>query len=188
MRIKRHLLPLLPLFAYAFLIFSSYIDTEQLMGTRDAYLSFAILQLLTFVLPSIFFCKAKGENYIFRLKLRLFGLEKAVFLIFSAAFLIAKISAWAIGSFKVSQRLCAEAKISPFLTTTAPIGTSPIIAPFLACFSLTSHRTEENNTNNNRTHHNNTHIPNAHHFPDICDLVLMVLMVCRLRQLFAFSS
>lgn len=93
MRIKRHLLPLLPLFSFAFLIFSSYVDTERLTGTRDAYLSFAILQLLTFVLPTIFFCKAKGENYIFRLKLRLFGLEKAVFLIFSVLAMVCAVTA-----------------------------------------------------------------------------------------------
>ena len=93
MRIKRHLLPLLPLFSFAFLIFSSYVETERLTGTRDAYLSFAILQLLTFVLPTIFFCKAKGENYIFRLKLRLFGLEKAVFLIFSVLAMVCAVTA-----------------------------------------------------------------------------------------------
>lgn len=93
MRLKQHLRPLLPLFSYAFLVFSAYIDTTRLTGSRDAYLSFVILQLLTFVLPTIFFCKAKGENYIFRLKLRFFGLEKAVFLLFSVMVMICAVTA-----------------------------------------------------------------------------------------------
>ncbi len=85
---KRHLVPLLPLFSVLFLILSAYIDSARLSETRDAYLSFVILQFLTFILPAVFFCKAKGEDYIFKLKLRLMGLEKTVFLIFSVLVMI----------------------------------------------------------------------------------------------------
>lgn len=88
-----HLTPLLPLFTYAFLIFSDYIGAMQLTDSRDTYLTFVILQLLAFVLPTIFFCKARGENYIFRLKLRLFGLEKGVFLIFAVLVMITAVTA-----------------------------------------------------------------------------------------------
>lgn len=87
-RKMRLLIPLLPFCSLLFLQLSAYIETSRLAETRETYLSFVILQLLTFVLPSIFFCKAKGENYIFRLKLRVFGLEKAVFLLFSVLVMI----------------------------------------------------------------------------------------------------
>ena len=93
MRIKYYLLPALPLFTFAFLVFSSYIDTQRLTGSRDAYLSFAMLQLLAFILPAIFYCKAKGDQYVFELKLRVFGLEKAVFLIFSVMVMICLVTA-----------------------------------------------------------------------------------------------
>ncbi|MBP3918611.1 MAG: CPBP family intramembrane metalloprotease [Clostridia bacterium] len=90
---SRHLIPLLPMFSFLFLILSDYIDTLRPTNSRDAYLSFVILQLLAFVLPAIFFCKAKGENYIFRLKFRLFGLEKAVFLIFAVLVMVTSVTA-----------------------------------------------------------------------------------------------
>ncbi len=89
----RHLIPLLPLFTFLFLIFSDYAPSMQLTDTRDAYLTFVIIQLLAFVLPTIFFCKAKGENYIFRLKVRLFGLEKGVFLVFAVLVMITSVTA-----------------------------------------------------------------------------------------------
>ena len=93
MRIKYYLLPALPLFTFVFLVFSSYSDTQRLTGSRDAYLSFAMLQLLAFILPAIFYCKAKGDQYVFELKLRVFGLEKAVFLIFSVMVMICLVTA-----------------------------------------------------------------------------------------------
>ncbi len=89
----RHLIPLLPLFSLLFLILSDHAPSMQLNDSRDSYLTFVILQLLAFVLPTIFFCKAKGENYIFRLKLRLFGLEKGVFLIFAILVMITAVTA-----------------------------------------------------------------------------------------------
>ncbi len=89
----RHLIPLLPLFSFFFLIVSDYAPSMQLTDSRDSYLTFVILQLLSFVLPTIFFCKAKGEDYIFRLKLRLFGLEKGVFLIFAVLVMITSVTA-----------------------------------------------------------------------------------------------
>src|SRR5659263_393037 len=45
----------------------------------------------------------------------------------------ARISAWAVGSFAVTERLCALARIFPSgETTTAPTGISPAAAPFSA--------------------------------------------------------
>ncbi len=89
----RHFIPLLPLFAFSFLLLSDHIESMQLSDTRDAYLTFVIIQLLAFILPTIFFCKAKGENYIFKLKLRLFGLEKGVFLVFAVFVMITGVTA-----------------------------------------------------------------------------------------------
>ena len=88
-----HAVPLLPLFSILFLVLSTYIDTGRLSDGRNAYLSFVILQLLTFVLPLVFFCKAREENYIFHMKLRPFGLEKTVFLVFSVFVMITAMTA-----------------------------------------------------------------------------------------------
>lgn len=88
-----HVVPLLPFFSILFLVLSTYIDTGRLSDGRNAYLSFVILQLLTFVLPLVFFCKAREENYIFHMKLRPFGLEKTVFLIFSVFVMITAMTA-----------------------------------------------------------------------------------------------
>lgn len=98
MQTKRALLtPLLPLFAFLALTASEYIGTERLMGTRSAYLSFIIIQILCILLPTLFFCKAKGDDYVFSLRLRVFGLEKAVFLIFSVFVMIFAMTAVEIG-------------------------------------------------------------------------------------------
>ncbi|MBQ3065691.1 MAG: CPBP family intramembrane metalloprotease [Clostridia bacterium] len=123
---SRFLIPLLPLFSIAFLVVSGYIDTERLMGTRDAYLSFVILQLLGFVLPTVFFCKARGENYIFRMKLRLFGLEKTVFLIFSVLVMICAMMAMELflRNFGISDGLYAHSVFRIYGRTLPELGSN----------------------------------------------------------------
>ena len=53
---------------------------------------------------------------------------------FLDAFLIARISAWAVASFADSTILCALAIIFPSRTIKEPTGTSPLIKDFFACF------------------------------------------------------
>lgn len=120
----RHLLPLLPLFSYACLIFSDYIETTRLSGSRDAYLSFVILQLLVFVLPTIFFCKARGKYDLYHLKIRLFGLEKAVFLIFSVFVMISAVTAVELlmRNFGISDGLYAHSEYTIYSRTLPQLG------------------------------------------------------------------
>ncbi|MBQ1280696.1 MAG: CPBP family intramembrane metalloprotease [Oscillospiraceae bacterium] len=146
MRIKQHLVPLLPLFAFAFLVFSAHIDTERLTGTRDAYLSFAILQLLAFVLPAIFYCKAKGVNDIFRLKMRLFGLEKAVFLLFSVMVMICAVTAveLLLRNFGISDGLYAHSVYTIYGRTLPELGGNVYDTMYtLIVFALLPALTEE---------------------------------------------
>ena len=89
--------PLLPLFVFAALYLSERIDTERLTGSRSAYLSFIIIQFICILLPTVFFCKVKGNDYVFRLKFRVFGLEKAVFLLFSVLVMICAMTAVELG-------------------------------------------------------------------------------------------
>ncbi|MBO4229844.1 MAG: CPBP family intramembrane metalloprotease [Clostridia bacterium] len=89
MSVRRALtVPLLPLFVFAALFFSEQIDMNRLMGSRGAYLSFVIIQLLCIYLPVVFYCKAREIVTASHLKIRPFGLEKAVFLLFSVFFMI----------------------------------------------------------------------------------------------------
>lgn len=94
---KALLIPLLPLCVFFFLMLSEKIDTEILTGVRSAYLSFIIIQLICILLPTIFFCKLRGDDYVFRLQLRVFGLEKAVFLVFSVFVMIFAMTAAELG-------------------------------------------------------------------------------------------
>lgn len=120
----RLLIPLLPFCTILFLLLSGHIETSRLTESREAYLSFIILQLLTFVLPSIFFCKARGENYIFKLKLRTFGLEKAVFLIFSVLVMITAMTAveLLLRNFGISDGLYAHSVYSLYGRTLPELG------------------------------------------------------------------
>ncbi len=54
--------PLLVLVIYALLVLSRYINIESMQTENNIYLSMIILQLLIFVLPSVFYCKLKGKK------------------------------------------------------------------------------------------------------------------------------
>ncbi len=121
---ERLLLPLLPFASLLFLVLSAYIDNNRLIETRDAYLSFVILQLLTFVLPTVFFCKVRGDNSLAQLKLRIFGLEKAVFLIFSIFVMICAMTAVELfmRNFGISSGLYAHSVYSLYGRTLPELG------------------------------------------------------------------
>ncbi|MCQ2431070.1 MAG: CPBP family intramembrane metalloprotease [Clostridia bacterium] len=121
---SRLFVPLLPFCTLLFLQLSGYIDSSRLTETREAYLSFVILQLLTFVLPTIFFCKAKGDNDILRLKFRVFGLEKAVFLLFSVFVMITAMTAveLCMRNFGISGGIYAHSVYSLYGRTLGDLG------------------------------------------------------------------
>ena len=54
--------PLLVLVIYVFLLSSRYLDLNSLRFKDNIYLTLIILQLLIFVLPSIFYCTLKGTK------------------------------------------------------------------------------------------------------------------------------
>ncbi len=79
------------------LVLTKYVNLEVLELNGNLYLSMAILQFLVFLLPSIFFCKLRGQNYISRLKLTPFGLEKIIFVVFAVFVMILACTAVRLG-------------------------------------------------------------------------------------------
>lgn len=87
MRAKKTLTaPALVLFMLMLSIGSRYIDPAVLGYGDQLYLSLIILQLIVYVLPSIFYCKLRGPGYSLKLNLRLispgrFGFMLLTFLV-----------------------------------------------------------------------------------------------------------
>lgn len=84
MRVKSTLTaPLLCLIVSALLIGSRYIDISQIDRGDNIYLSLVVIQLVIFILPTIFYVRLKGRKFTSHLNLKFFGPRKFVFILFS---------------------------------------------------------------------------------------------------------
>ena len=54
----------------------SYLDTDKLAGKESIYLAWLVIELMVFVVPSVFYCKLKGSGYTETLGLRPFALGR----------------------------------------------------------------------------------------------------------------
>ena len=54
----------------------SYLDTDKLAGKESIYLAWLVIELMVFVVPSVFYCKLKGNGYTETLGLRPFALGR----------------------------------------------------------------------------------------------------------------
>ena len=73
---------------YALLVSSRYIDLDSLQMKDNIFLSMIILQLLIFVLPSVFYCKLRGKKVTKKLPFQKLSGHKVGFIISSFGVLV----------------------------------------------------------------------------------------------------
>lgn len=66
--------PFLVLVVLALMAMANLLDASAFGGVSP-YLSYIIIQLIVFALPSLFFCRMRGEKFLPRLRLRPFGVR-----------------------------------------------------------------------------------------------------------------
>jgi membrane protease YdiL (CAAX protease family) len=76
-----HSVPLLVLATYILTSLSGFVTVEGGQYGTQIFFAVLILQIITFVLPGIFYCRLNGEDYIKRLNLRPFGVRSLLFVI-----------------------------------------------------------------------------------------------------------
>ena len=70
--------PILLLCIFALLIAASFLNLSALGYTENVYLSIIVLQLLIFMIPTIFYVKLRDENYLSGLRLKPFSASSAL--------------------------------------------------------------------------------------------------------------
>lgn len=81
--------PVLQLYTVGVLTVGYFLDIDPVaQGGGTSFLPVLILELMAFVLPAIFFVKLQPPSYYKRMHLRLFGAEKAVFVLFVSGFTV----------------------------------------------------------------------------------------------------
>lgn len=82
------LAPVLTAVIILLVICSDLVDTAIIKYNENIYLSVIILSMLSFLLPTIFFCRIKGSGYISKLNLRLFPPRMIPFTLWSLAVML----------------------------------------------------------------------------------------------------
>ncbi len=80
--------PILLIAVFGLLIASNFIFSARQGGNDDPYLARIVFQLITFALPSLFFCTLRGAEYRSGLRIRLMPASTIIFMVAAAALLI----------------------------------------------------------------------------------------------------
>lgn len=80
--------PALVFIIYAALLLSRAINLDTMLNSTDPYLAAVVVQLLIFILPTLFFCTLRGGGYAGKLRLRPFAPRAIPFVIVASVLLI----------------------------------------------------------------------------------------------------
>lgn len=133
--------PLLVLVIYALLVSSRYINLEALQMKDNIFLSMIILQLLIFILPTVFYCKIRGKKVTQKLPIRKLSGHKLGFVMSSFGVLIFGSSLLNTATFYL---FGAETQVSMY-ETYSPMGASSLtnIAYIILALAVLPALTEE---------------------------------------------
>lgn len=87
--------PILIIVILGLIIAANYIPAETLGTNDNPYLAAVCIQLLTYALPALFYCRLRGREFTGRLRLRFFAPSQLLYLFYTFAFLVC-------GSFVIS--------------------------------------------------------------------------------------
>lgn len=121
--------PFLVLSVLALMAMANLLDSSMLEWDISPYLSYIIIQLIVFALPSLFFCRMRGDSFTPRLRLRFFGLRH-VFVVFSA--FVVLVSGSSLINYGIS-RLFPDAVSSQLGFTASVAGETGVYAVLAVC-------------------------------------------------------
>ncbi len=80
--------PILIAVVFALIIVADFLPSGSLGLNENPYLAVVIIQLLTYAIPSLFYCRIRGKEFTPKLRLRLFKPARLLYLFYATVFMI----------------------------------------------------------------------------------------------------
>lgn len=106
--------PVLLIVVYLFLAAVQFVPSDVLGIDENPYLAVVILQLLIYVVPSLFYCRVKGRNFTGRLRIRLPKPGHILLMLYAAVFMICGNALISMGMYHLMPELFASSSASNY--------------------------------------------------------------------------
>jgi len=80
--------PILIIVIFALIIAANFVPSDVLGMNDNPYLAAVAIQLLTYALPAIFYCRLRGRDFSAKLRLRFFSPSQLLYLFYTFGFLV----------------------------------------------------------------------------------------------------
>ncbi|MBP3379074.1 MAG: CPBP family intramembrane metalloprotease [Clostridia bacterium] len=94
--------PILIAVVFALIIAADFMPSGALGIDENPYLAVVIIQLLTYAIPSLFYCRIRGKEFTPRLRLRLFKPARLLYLFYATVFMVAGVALLSVLCYTVS--------------------------------------------------------------------------------------
>lgn len=84
--------PLLVAVVFALILASSFLPPDSLGLNENPYLAVVVIQLLTYAIPSLFYCRVRGRDFTPKLRLKLFRPARLLYLFYITLFMISGVA------------------------------------------------------------------------------------------------
>ncbi len=82
------LTPILIMVVFGLVLTANFLPQDVLGADENPYLSVVLVQILTYALPALFYCRLRGKTFTPKLRLRLFPPSQILYLLYSFIFLL----------------------------------------------------------------------------------------------------
>ena len=115
MRFKETItVPILLLVVFALVVASGFIPEETLGLNENPYLAVVIIQLVTYAVPALFYCRIRGKELRPHLRLRFFPISQILFLLYAALFLVSGTALVSMGMYALAPAGFASSSVSEY--------------------------------------------------------------------------
>lgn len=80
--------PILLLAVFAFILAANFLPEDVLGLEENPYLAVVVIELLTYAVPTVFYCRIRGREFTPKLRLRLFAPSQFLYLLHAAVFML----------------------------------------------------------------------------------------------------
>ena len=98
----------------SWLLSSGAVGEKQLGLSENPYLAAVVLQLLIYALPALFYCRIRGSEFRYKLRLKLPPFSQCLFILYAAVLLIGSSALISVGMYTLSPESFAAGSVDTY--------------------------------------------------------------------------
>lgn len=83
--------PILLIAVFGLILAANFLPEDVLGMEENPYLAVVVIELLTYALPTIFYCRVRGREFTPKLRIRMFAPSQFLYLIYAAVFMLSAV-------------------------------------------------------------------------------------------------